>query len=229
MELLVVIAIIAILAALLLPALAASKRKARGIQCVNNLNEQGIALHAFLATYNCYPMAIASTNDELDGRWWMEQLEHGGFGIANPPTNFYQQGVWRCPAGQARAGQIAAEPFYGYNSFGVLQVGDWYSNFGLAGHYAHENPTTRTPIRDSEVSAPADMIAVGESDGFLFMRSQNYDFYHGFLRHQNHSNVLFCDGHVEPPALSSLFADTNDAALIRWNRDHQPHADQIIR
>ena len=46
-ELLVVIAIIGILAALLLPVLAQSKRKAQQIQCVGNLHQQGVALHDF--------------------------------------------------------------------------------------------------------------------------------------------------------------------------------------
>jgi len=227
MELLVVIAIIAVLAALLLPALAASKRKAQGIQCVNNLAAQGTALHVFLASYGCYPLGIASTNNDLDGRSWLVQLEHGGFEIANPSSNFYQQGVWRCPSGQARVGQLGWAPFYGYNCFGVLNVGNWDANFGLGGQRAHENPITRIPIRDSEVSAPADMMAIGESDALFFMRSQNYDFYQGGLRHRNHCNVLFCDGHVEPQMLSSLFTDTNDVALMRWNRDHQPHLNQM--
>jgi hypothetical protein len=41
--------------------------------------------------------------------------------------------------------------------------------------------------------------------------------------------VVFCDGHVESPALKFLFEDDSDAALVRWNRSlqtatsHLPH------
>ena len=41
------------------------------------------------------------------------------------------------------------------------------------------------------------------------------------------ANVVFCDGHVESPTLQFLFADTSDAALSRWNRDHQPHRERL--
>jgi prepilin-type processing-associated H-X9-DG protein len=41
------------------------------------------------------------------------------------------------------------------------------------------------------------------------------------------ANAVFCDGHVESPTLKFLFADTSDAALRRWNRDHQPHRERL--
>jgi len=47
------------------------------------------------------------------------------------------------------------------------------------------------------------------------------------VRHQGKANVVFCDGHVESPTLQFLFEDTSDAALSRWNRDHQPHREKL--
>jgi len=71
------------------------------------------------------------------------------------------------------------------------------------------------------------MMAIGESDGPIFMRSLDYDFYHRALRHQGNANVVFCDGHVESPTLAFLFEDTSDNALSRWNRDHLPHRENL--
>jgi prepilin-type processing-associated H-X9-DG protein len=224
-ELLAVIASIGILAALLLPAISFAKARAQRIQCVNNLHQLGVGLQNFLVNNHGYISWWGKAGAEYPGTW-IDQMEKYGLEISKPGSNFYKEGVWRCPSTVVRDGQVAGNGYYGYNCFGLLPIGNWFTNFGLAGH-RFENLDSRSPILEPEVIAPSEMMAIGESDGPVFMRSIDYNFYHRALRHQSKANVVFCDGHVESPTLAFLFDDTSDEALSRWNRDHLPHREKL--
>jgi prepilin-type N-terminal cleavage/methylation domain-containing protein/prepilin-type processing-associated H-X9-DG protein len=222
-ELLVVIAIIGILAALLLPAISQSKKRAQQIQCVGNLHQLGLGIQNFVADNHAYPTCLGGTNTDNPGTW-IDQLERGGFDISKPKTNFQSEGVWRCPS----AGWWIS---YGYNVFGSYLTSITDTNtLGLMGHLVPFS-TKFEPIKESEVIVPSDMIAIGDSVlGSLFLSRGKFIYLHhrdAFFRHQGKANVVFCDGHIESPTLEFLFTDTSDGALSRWNRDHQPHRERL--
>jgi prepilin-type N-terminal cleavage/methylation domain-containing protein/prepilin-type processing-associated H-X9-DG protein len=234
-ELLAVVAIVGILAALLLTTLSSAKAKAEGINCVNNLHQLGIGLQIIVQNDHAYPVIIMSTNEgyAATDRTWVARLEREGLGVSQPGSNYFQKGVWSCPSAQWSRyilEHMSPTASYGYNRYGIIWPGTGTA-FGLGGNF---DPTARVwrPITESEVVVPSDMMMIGDClDGSVEFTRQDLakvEKYGNILtRHQGKANVVFCDGHVESPKLNFLLQDTNDTALVRWNRDHQPHRDRL--
>ncbi|MBR2357407.1 MAG: prepilin-type N-terminal cleavage/methylation domain-containing protein [Lentisphaeria bacterium] len=88
-ELLVVIAIIAILAAMLLPALSAARERAKASGCVNQLKQQGVAIHMYTNDFKGYmptnKVRICSNYMEVADNDFALALMTGGY-ILDDPT-----------------------------------------------------------------------------------------------------------------------------------------------
>lgn len=94
-ELLVVIAIIAILAAMLLPALASAKAKAVQIQCLSNLKQLNLAMVLYCDDNHDRTPSANSVAGQTAIWWWYKELDKGYAGVKGPSgTN---DAVFRCP------------------------------------------------------------------------------------------------------------------------------------
>ncbi len=241
-ELLVVMAIIGILTALILTVLVRGKGAAQRIQCVNNVRQLGLALQGVLAESHAYPLVINPS--------WVAVLRRTEL-PAPESTNrigsmqYLSQGVWLCPSAR-RPPNLAPDigyASYGYNYYGLSSRTDTNS-LGLGGHFVwHGSRLPAPPVNESEVASPSEMMAIGDGfsggngvirdGGLALWRTHGVEDNLGSTprsnsRHRGKANVVFCDGHVESPALKFLFDDTSDLALVRWNRDHQPHREKLI-
>lgn len=139
-ELLVVIAIIAILAAMLLPALASAKAKARRTQCMNQMRQCGLGLQLF-ATDNkdTYPPAgWANGSDTSPGvqiSWdsWINQYIGGNTSQADLQTGvlFTEQApkVLVCPSDQfPKVNWMGGlSPWFALRSYSMNSVGPTWS------------------------------------------------------------------------------------------------------
>jgi prepilin-type N-terminal cleavage/methylation domain-containing protein len=209
-ELLVVLAIIGILAALLLPALAAGKGKSQKIACVSNLRQIGIAIRTYSLDYNglipygpksppfinpedFYPSTGAPTS--------LISLANGapvGLGLMLESSLASEPKVLFCPGSDqpinedaelAQVGAGQAECSYYYRHAGNTALFDSTVNPFVPSSIRLDNlgnNTNGVPIRalvmDTQFLCPAELSSFGV----------NSSTHH----QQKFADILFSDGHV---------------------------------
>ncbi len=241
-ELLVVIAIIAILAALLLPALATAKLKAQGISCVNNLKQLGTAYYMYANDWNdilLWPHASATQPGWINHTGPNDLWDESVVKKSATYPNLNSLKVFHCPADQASrtftlAGQTQTQ--YRNRSYS-LNAAMGYSPL----YHAPNVPPFKYHYKMSDITAPGPSAiywlieehenALNDSHFYPFLNLKSRDptwLDVPTVRHGNSTGFLFADGHAEihkwvgsqiPPGRPPWSQELNKKIPAPW-QDH---------
>lgn len=219
-ELLVVIAIIAILAAMLLPALNKAKQRANATSCLGNLKQIGVALLTYVDDYNGYALGpydaqFVSPGVTSAGSYWsIKLLTFGYFGqmenIVSAGSPSAKGKVFYCPI------QVGKHLRYG-DTYGMslrvttvpLDIWAPCSNTGASAGYI-----VKKIKKPSEYGWICDDYSPGRKSGWYYLQLSSTDsasvladdsMSSGIsFRHASAANVLMVSGNVRQFKLADI-------------------------